>query len=293
MAKFSWLSAALVRRATSRIKKQGVPPRRKSTRYDLVTSDGEHLPPKLVITTAAEIAKRKITHSDFTGGSLANGLLMELGFSIYNRETKEYLESTNAKPTLAADDASRISTQLATLFDNADAANLNASDVILGDLEPPPIVPFTASRSTPHVAHKLDIDALAWLNNRERRTNAHERLLQRVIKAAKSLPLGKSTLIDLVVGDDLFIEIKSLSEDVIRQVRGALAQLYHYRFVYRKQYKNPRLLAIFEAEPVANGEHLAGFLSECGIASAWWNAAKKTFDGTATAKRIASWLFAG
>ena len=128
------------------------------------------------------------------------------------------------------------------------------------------------------------------MKNSERRTLAHKELLDRVREKAKHLQVYRLILIDLVIAG-AFIEIKSIEEDAVRQARSALAQLYHYKFVYREQYGDPALLAIFGKEPIAEGNNLSIFLAHCRIASAWWNRSANLFDGTAEAKRIAPWLF--
>jgi len=133
-------------------------------------------------------------------------------------------------------------------------------------------------------------DAFTMLKNHERRTQAHQDLLTEVwARRPKGSTGEESDLIDLLINGKTFIEIKSISGDELRQVRAALAQLYHYRFVYRRDYPQPDLLAVFEQKPIHKGEDLTEFLSSCGIASAW-KIGTKSFEGTPEARAIAPWL---
>jgi hypothetical protein len=110
--------------------------------------------------------------------------------------------------------------------------------------------------------------------------------------AQTTLPLWVSfILIDLLLDREVFVEIKSIANDELRQVRAALAQLYHYRFVYRREYSQPKLLAIFGTKPVHKREDLTVFLTACGIASAW-KTERGAFDGTFEAKKVVPWLIA-
>jgi len=52
-AKFSWLTIDLANKAVKRISIDGIPPNRKSTRFDVVVQKGRRFPPKLVISEAA------------------------------------------------------------------------------------------------------------------------------------------------------------------------------------------------------------------------------------------------
>jgi hypothetical protein len=135
-------------------------------------------------------------------------------------------------------------------------------------------------------------DAFTMLKNHERRMRAHQDLLNEVWQRRPDGMVGEeSDLIDLLLDRDVFVEIKSIANDELRQVRAALAQLYHYRFVYRREYPQPKLLAVFEAKPVHQGEDLTIFLSSCGIASAW-KTEQGMFDGTAEARKAVPWLIA-
>lgn len=69
-AKFDWLTREALDSAVASIILEGrIPPRRRSTYYDLVVND-KTLPPKYVIERAAAILKRRpsFTASDFAGG---------------------------------------------------------------------------------------------------------------------------------------------------------------------------------------------------------------------------------
>ena len=133
-------------------------------------------------------------------------------------------------------------------------------------------------------------DPFAMLKNRERRSQAHQELLDEVwAKRADGITAEESDLVDLLLSGQIFVEIKSVLNDVLRQVRAALAQLYHYRFVYRGDYPTATLLAIFGERPIHRGEDLSEFLRSCGIASAW-RTETGLFDGTPEAKKIVPWL---
>src|SRR5580700_753649 len=87
-AKFDWLTReALDSAVASIILEGGIPPRRRSTYYDLVVND-KALPPKYVIERVAAILKRRpsFTASDFAGGDgEANRVLREHGFEVRDR----------------------------------------------------------------------------------------------------------------------------------------------------------------------------------------------------------------
>lgn len=97
--KFAWLTAGLAERAIQRIVRDGVPPRRRSTKFDLVLPDGGVLPPKLVISEAAKIAGINLTEHDFAGGNETNSVLSSLDFQIWNRRTGTF---TDGRPARAA-----------------------------------------------------------------------------------------------------------------------------------------------------------------------------------------------
>ena len=68
--------------AIRRIERVGIPPRRRSRDYCLVT-DGNHLPPKYTIALAHQVATGEFLGSDkFSGGAETNGFLGSRGFDV-------------------------------------------------------------------------------------------------------------------------------------------------------------------------------------------------------------------
>jgi len=76
------ISSTHIVEAIRQICQDGIPPRRRSRVYCLVT-EGGHLPPKYVITLAHEAATGKVLRSNrFSGGAESNDFLERLGFRI-------------------------------------------------------------------------------------------------------------------------------------------------------------------------------------------------------------------
>ena len=76
------LKRSHVKAAIARIDRDGVPPRRESTKFQLVV-DGWNYPPKYVISLAVSHATgRELRPNEFSGGDEANGILLALGFTI-------------------------------------------------------------------------------------------------------------------------------------------------------------------------------------------------------------------
>ena len=68
--------------AICRIRREGVPPRRKGRHYCLV-KDGCHYPPKYTVALAHQIATGRFLPSyEFAGGAESNGFLRKRGFEI-------------------------------------------------------------------------------------------------------------------------------------------------------------------------------------------------------------------
>jgi hypothetical protein len=85
MAIPSEIRASDVRKAISRIRRDGIPPTRRSTRYDVLL-DGEPFPPKYVLSVACELATgRQLESGGFSGGAETNGYLRQLGFRIVDK----------------------------------------------------------------------------------------------------------------------------------------------------------------------------------------------------------------
>lgn len=76
------LTRAHVTAALARIDREGIPPRRESTKFQLVV-DGRRYPPKYVISLAVAAATgRELRPQEFSGGEETNGALQRLGFTI-------------------------------------------------------------------------------------------------------------------------------------------------------------------------------------------------------------------
>jgi hypothetical protein len=162
---------------------------------------------------------------------------------------------------------------------------------IVAPLNAPPIRTYVPRPVEAWQTDGKHSDPFTMLKNHERRTQAHQDLLNEVwAKRPNGVVAEESDLIDLLIESHVFIEVKSISRDELRQARAALAQLYHYRFVYRQEYPDPALLAVFGEKPVHNGEDLTSFLTSCGIASTW-KTHEDSFDGTNAARELLPWLF--
>ena len=76
------------------INENGVPPRRRATRYNLYHNKKTY-PPKYVLSIATKIATGKaLISSQFSGGSETNDFLIQLGFVI--REGEKILQMSNS-----------------------------------------------------------------------------------------------------------------------------------------------------------------------------------------------------
>jgi hypothetical protein len=160
---------------------------------------------------------------------------------------------------------------------------------LLSDMAIAPAFTPWQPRQTTFATAFRSIDVISMCDRQEQRSRAHEKLLANVVEAAKGHTTKSSLLVDLLVNERILIEIKSLEDDALIQVRAALAQLYHYRFVYRHDLRSPDMLAVFGKPPIVRGDDLSLFLDECDIGVAW--ATDRGFDGTPRARAIAPWLF--
>lgn len=80
------LKRAHVQAALKRIDRDGVPPRREATRFQLVVG-GKHYPPKYIVSLAAQEATgRKLRPDEFSGGFETNSVLEALGYKIEGAE---------------------------------------------------------------------------------------------------------------------------------------------------------------------------------------------------------------
>lgn len=76
------ITGADIEEAIRRIIRDGIPPRRRSRRYCLVTTKGEHLPPKYTIALGYQVATGELLRCRFWGGSEANTFLENRGFDV-------------------------------------------------------------------------------------------------------------------------------------------------------------------------------------------------------------------
>jgi hypothetical protein len=90
------VTADHVREAMSRLQRHGVPPGADSTKYDVVDPrTGARLPPKLVVSIAAEIATGEpFPRTQFSGGEATNGPLRDLGFEIVEKPSESPVHSS-------------------------------------------------------------------------------------------------------------------------------------------------------------------------------------------------------
>lgn len=79
------IASSHITNAIREIDQNGVPPRRNSTRYDLLY-DGQRYPPKYVVSIANRYANGiELSSYDFGGGPEANNFLRERGFEIIEK----------------------------------------------------------------------------------------------------------------------------------------------------------------------------------------------------------------
>jgi 5-methylcytosine-specific restriction enzyme A len=87
MASIPGLEAHHVTEAMAEIRKTGIPPKARSTKFDVLHPDGTPFPPKLVLSLAAKAATgRPLSRRDFSGGEETNAPLKNLGFTVTERK---------------------------------------------------------------------------------------------------------------------------------------------------------------------------------------------------------------
>ena len=91
------------------------------------------------------------------------------------------------------------------------------------------------------------VDYSTMLKKLERRNAAHNEIVlaMAVDFGSKGRKVAFSDYIDLLVDGNIILEVKTIVGNPVRQVRAALAQLYHYRFAYRAEIVNAKLIAVF------------------------------------------------
>jgi hypothetical protein len=95
----SSLTKAHVEGALARIDREGVPPRRASTKFRVVV-DGRRYPPKYLISLAvADATGRELPPQQFSGGEETNSVLQSLGFTIVGPGLPPPTRTRPASPT--------------------------------------------------------------------------------------------------------------------------------------------------------------------------------------------------
>lgn len=132
--------------------------------------------------------------------------------------------------------------------------------------------------------------------NARRVASHHELVLALTGKATDAgLDVTQTRYADALIRTKSFgaiFEMKTIRRngrsDLIRQVRGAIAQLYHYRFIHRKSSgfeRNVKLYAVFNA-PVP--QDLVSFLREINICVVWYTDGR--FQGDPATLEELPWL---
>jgi hypothetical protein len=93
---------------------------------------------------------------------------------------------------------------------------------------------------------------------------------------------------DALCGGDIF-EMKTISGDMVKQVRAAIGQLYHYMFIHRNVpgYGLPRLYAVFDKEIASD---LVQHLVERARIGVIWTIGNQ-FDADPETRARLPWLF--
>ena len=116
------------------------------------------------------------------------------------------------------------------------------------------------------------IDQVAWQESRDRRNLKHQELVDLIAAAADAtgLKADETSYVDLWIGDDTIIEVKSLEHDDVKRARTALTQLLHYRYLYRDELPaSTKLVAAFSRRPLGSKNELLDFLTSNSIAVVW------------------------
>lgn len=128
----------------------------------------------------------------------------------------------------------------------------------------------------------------------ERRKRSHHVLVIALKQKAMDAGLRctRTKYADALVRTDKFgaiFEMKSVEDDLTRQVRGAIAQLYHYRFLHRKTEgfeHHARLYGVFD---IVVPQEMVSFLREINIGSIWYT--DRDFYGDPLSREELPWLF--
>jgi hypothetical protein len=139
--------------------------------------------------------------------------------------------------------------------------------------EPPARRKYTVGRAIDWSHGDLKpIDQEGWRVALERRSDEHRSLTDMVAVLAENagFECDETGYADLWIGHDVLIEVKTLLTDDVTQTRAALAQLLHYRHIYRNELPdNAVLVAVFSRRPAGPQDDLVAFLLHNGIVAAW------------------------
>jgi hypothetical protein len=150
----------------------------------------------------------------------------------------------------------------------------------------PPVKLFEQSafdQPAPWDVEPGSVDAAEMLQKLERRSKQHNAIVSSIAKlfGGGGRSVEYSDFIDLLVDGRIIIELKTVLQNPVKQVRAALDQLYYYRFAYRNQIKAPKLVAVFSARFRSRMRNLPSFLNDCGIGTAWMSGQELKPDATA------------
>jgi transposase-like protein/DNA-binding Lrp family transcriptional regulator len=114
-------------------------------------------------------------------------------------------------------------------------------------------------------------DPIARLKALDRRRQGHAMLCDLIAATVQEggLRCEDSDYIDLLVARKILIEVKTLEDDDVDQVRAALGQLLYYRFAYRSHINDPILIAAFSHRPYLPIGDAIEFLGESGVHAVW------------------------
>jgi hypothetical protein len=128
----------------------------------------------------------------------------------------------------------------------------------------------------------------------ERRTRNHHALVVAVKRKAQAAGLSctRTKYADALVrtnGFGAIFEMKSVEDDLIRQIRGAIAQLYHYRFLHRKTAGFEHDVRLYGMFGVVVPQEMVSFLREINIGSIW--CIDGEIHGDPASREELPWLF--
>lgn len=140
---------------------------------------------------------------------------------------------------------------ISTTLRNDFAPLTSSAAVARGGFETPIIREIPDTAPTPSTKKPTSTDAEARRQEIERRIASHHSLLIQFKKRATAA--GFSCVCDQYADalcDGNIFEIKTIETDAVAQVRAAVGQLYHYKFIHRNLdgFEHARLFAVFDAD---------------------------------------------